>query len=132
MQCDETQRKRTGLNNYTKEHRHLNSEKGGEYYLFLNLQPCYTKHLHLNSEKGGDYGAAAAKRCSSAGECWNTIPTCGRHLLGTTWQQARTALASGHELAHNEGTRKSCESSGSIDHSELRTQQTHRYTNMVH
>ena len=37
LQRDETQRKRTGLYNQTTEHRHLNSEKGDEYEIILEL-----------------------------------------------------------------------------------------------
>ncbi len=53
------------------------------------------KELHatepLQREGGQRLEATTTKRCSSAGECRNAIPNCGRHRLPTNEHQARRA-----------------------------------------
>jgi len=50
------------------------------------------KKLHatepLQREGGQRLEATTTKRCSSAGECWNAIPNCGRHRLPINEHQA--------------------------------------------
>jgi hypothetical protein len=53
---DEAQRKRTGLKNERSEHHNLNGEEEDVRDTATTIAPgAIAKHRHLNSEKGGDY-----------------------------------------------------------------------------
>jgi len=121
---DEAQRKRTGLKNKRSEHhrdvrdtattiapgaiakhRHLKSEKGGEYDSFKNRMKLHATKP-LQREERQRLEATTTKRCSSAGECRNAIPNCGRHRQPTTEQHARTAswMRTDQATGSNRGT----------------------------
>jgi hypothetical protein len=72
------------------KHRHLNGEKGGDYDSFKNRMKLHAT-TPLQREEGQRLEATTTKRCSSAGECRNAIPNCGRHRQPTSEQHARTA-----------------------------------------
>jgi len=90
------------------KHRHLNGEKGGEYDSFKNRKKLHAT-ISLQREERQRLEATTTKRCSSAGECRNAIPNCGRHRQPTTEQHARTAswVRTDRATGSNKGTSES-------------------------
>jgi hypothetical protein len=90
------------------KHRHLNGEKGGDYDSFKNRMKLHAT-TPLQREEGQRLEATTTKRCSSAGECRNAIPNCGRHRQPTSEQHARTAswMRTDQAKGSNKGTSES-------------------------
>ena len=77
--------------------------------LNFGMSRCMIWTLYYQREEGQRLEATTTKRCSSAGECRNAIPNCGRHRQPTTEQHARTAswMRTDQAKGSNKGTSES-------------------------